>query len=273
MRHAALILTAPLAVAALASPAAAQYREGLPPVMAPPPPRIDPSAFGEGQSVGDYRRAGSPRLVVFWNRELSDRTSAGMDTVITEHGESAEGAAAAVSRSGRYSEGARVAAYEKETRIGLREAPGDARSSLMSEEAEWRFMEAFQGRLMSAGIRLVDRPVAMRAIAASQDGPSDRQKAEMAGIARMADLMLAIVQAPAPDTPLGIRFKVAVTDLRDGTILATFVDDGNGPTRGPGRFVAGANGFERERAPSVEVESAGANLASALLARLAGRWR
>lgn len=266
-----------LAAAALAAPAAAQtspgFRAGTPPVLTPPPRAEDPGVLAVAQSTAEYRRAGSPRVVVFWNRELSDRIANDFDTVMLERGESASGAASAVSRNGRYAEGAQVSAYERETRVGRREVADDLRGSLLGEDREWRFLEAFQGRLQSAGVRLVDRSLAMRSIAAQPGGPADKQTAEMGGIARLADLMLAIVQTPAVDAPLGVRFKVTVTDLRDGTILTTVVDDGESRAAGPGRFVAGATGFEREGAAAVDAGRAGSNLATTLLARLAGGWR
>lgn len=266
-----------LAAGALATPAAAQtgpgFRPGTPPVLSPPPRAADPRMFDEARSAAEYRRAGSPRIVVFWNRELSDRIANDYDTVMLERGEATSGAASAVSRNGRYAEGAQVSAYERETRVGRREVTDDSRGSLLGEDREWTFLEAFQGRLQSAGVRLVDRSLATRTMAASMGGPSDKQSAEMSGIARLADLMLAIVQTPAADAPLGVRFKVTVTDLRDGTILTTLVDDGEGRAAGPGRFVAGASGFERESAQAVDAGRAGSNLASALLARLSGSWR
>ncbi len=266
-----------LVTGAFAAPAAAQvgpgFRSGTPPVLTPPPRQADSRVLDEAQSAAEYRRAGSPRVVVFWNRELSDRIANDYDTVMLERGESASGAASAVSRNGRYAEGAQVSAYERETRIGKREVTDDSRASLLGEDREWTFLEAFQGRLQSAGVRLVDRSLAMRSIAAQPGGPYDKQTAEMGGIARFADLMLAIVQTPADDAPLGVRFKVTVTDLRDGTILTTLVDDGESRMAGPGRFVAGATGFERERAAGIDAGRAGSNLASTLLARLAGGWR
>ncbi|MCT2559367.1 hypothetical protein N0B51_10290 [Tsuneonella sp. YG55] len=274
------VVIARLAIAAgvlsLTAPAAAQagpgFRSGTPPVLTPPPRAVDTRGFDEARSAAEYRRVGSPRIVVFWNRELSDRIANDYDAVMLERGEAASGAASAVSRNGRYAEGAQVSAYERETRIGKREVTDDSRGSLLDEDEEWSFLEAFQGRLQSAGVRLVDRNLAMRSIAAQPGGPLDKQSAEMSGITRLADLMLAIVQTPADGTPLGVRFKVTVTDLRTGTILATLVDDGDSRAIVPGRFVAGATGFEREHAAGVDAGRAGSNLASTLLARMAGAW-
>lgn len=261
------------ALAALATPAAAQYRPGTPEVLTPAPRAPSMRAGQEARSADDYRRAGSPRIVVFWNRELSDRIANDYDTVVMERGEASEGAAAAVSRNGRSAEGSRVTTYDREARIGRREVDDDRREGLLEEDREWQFLEAFQGRLQSYGLVLVDRSLAMRAVAAAEGGPTDKQTAEMRGIAGLADLMMTVTQTPAPDAPLGIRFKIAVTNVKDGRMIATLVADGEGPPRGPGRFVAGANGFEREQAPSLDAAQAGSNLASELLLRLAGKWR
>jgi hypothetical protein len=261
------------AAAALAAPAAAQYREGTPTVLTPAPRGPDMRATQETRSADDYRRAGSPRIVVFWNRELSDRIANDYDSVLTDRSETAEGAAASVSRNGRYAEGARVTTTDREIRLGRREVDDDRRGALLDEDREWQLLEAFQGRLQSMGLVLVDRALAMRAVAAAEGGPSDKQTAEMRGIAGLADLMMTLTQTPSPDAPLGIRFKITVTNLKDGRIIATLVADGDGPPAGPGRFVAGANGFEREQPPALDEAQAGANLASDLLIRLAGRLR
>lgn len=258
--------------AAVAGPAAAQYREGTPEVLAPPPRAPDMRIGQETRSADDYRRAGSPRIVVFWNRELSDRIANDYDSVLTDRRESSEGAAAAVSRNGRYAEGARVTTNDREVRIGRREVEDDSRGSLLPEDLEWELLDTFQSRLQSMGLVLVDRSLAMRSIAAAEGGPTDKQTAEMRGIARLADLMMTLTQTDAPDAPLGVRFKITVTDLKSGRIVTTLVADGEGPPRGPGRFVAGANGFERQQAPPLDASQAGANLASDLLIRLAGKW-
>lgn len=260
-------------VAALSTPAAAQYRQGTPEVLTPAPRAPNMRPGQEARSAEEYRAAGSPRIVVFWNRELSDRIANDYDVVVMERSEAAEGTAAAVSRNGRSAEGSRVTTYDREARVGRREVDDDQREGLMDEDREWQFLESFQGRLQSYGLVLVDRSLAMRAVAAAENGPTDKQTAEMRGIAGLADLMMTVTQTPAPDAPLGIRFKIAVTNVNDGRMITTLVADGEGPPRGPGRFVAGTNGFEREQAPGINAAQAGSNLASELLLRLVGKWQ
>jgi hypothetical protein len=259
MKRAAALGLILCAMAAPTSALHAQYREGTPEVLRPPPPAPNMRGALEAKSADDYRRAGSPRIVVFWNRELGDRIANDYDGVIMERGEATAGAG--------------YATVDREVRVGRREVENDRRDSLMPEDAEWEFLEGFQSRLQSNGIVLVDRALAMRALAAADGAPGDKQTVEMRGIAKLADLMMTVTQTEAPDAPLGIRFKVTVTNLKDGRMITTLVADGNGPPRGPGRFVAGANGFEREQAPGVGPGRAGANLASDLLVRLAGKWR
>lgn len=246
---------------ALASPldAQVQYREGTPPVMRPAPPPPDMRAAQEAKSAEDYRRAGSPRIVVFWNRELSDRIVNDYDAVVRDRAE-------ATAAPG-------VATFDREVRVGRRETDDDRRAGLLPEDAEWELLEAFQSRLQANGLVLVDRTLAMRALAATEGAPSEKQTVEMRGIAKLADLMMTVTQTVAPDAPLGVRFKVTVTNLKDGRMVTTLVADGEGPRGGPGRFVAGANGFEREQAPGIGPARAGTNLASDLMLRLAGKWR
>lgn len=267
------ISVAVLAALAGASPAASQYREGTPEVLAPPPRAADPVAMDATISAAAYAAAGSPRIVVFWNRELTDRLTNDYDAVVLSRSSASGDATASVSRNGRFARRTADASFDSETRIGRREVTDDRRDAWLAEDSEWEFLDGFQERLQSAGLRLVDRQIAMRALAASPDNPGDKQAVEMQGMSRLSDLMMSIVQTPAADTPLGVRFKVTVSDVHDGSILATVVSDGSGPPPPPGRFVAGENGFERERAPEIDARMAGANTARTLLARLAARWR
>lgn len=249
------------ALAALTPPlhAQVQYREGTPAVLKPAPPPPNLRAAQETKSAEDYRRAGAPRIVVFWNRELTDRIANDYDAVVRDSAE------ATVAPG--------VATFDREVRVGRREVENDRRAGLLPEDAEWEFLEGFQTRLQANGLVLVDRALAMRALAAADGAPSDKQTVEMRGIAKLADLMMTVTQTPAPDAPLGVRFKVTVTNLKDGRMVTTLVADGEGARPGPGRFVAGANGFEREQAPAVGPGRAGANLASDLMVRLVGKWR
>lgn len=260
------------AVAGLA-PVAAQYREGTPEVLAPRPRAVDPVVRDAAISAAAYAAAGSPRIVVFWNRELTDRLSNDYDAVVLSRSAASGEATASISRNGRHASRTADSSFGSETRVGRREVTDDRRDAWLGEDAEWQFLDGFQERLQGAGLRLVDRQVAMRALAASPDNPGDKQAVEMQGIARLSDLMMTIVQTPATGTPLGVRFKVTVSDIHDGSILATVISDGSGPPPAPGRFVAGTNGFERERSREVDATVAGTNVARALLARLAARWQ
>jgi len=264
-------LVVPL-VCGISAPAAAQYREGTPEVVAPPPARIDTTGAELARARAAYNAAGSPRVVVFWNRELSDRIANDYDQVVIESGTSETGVAAGVSRNRRYAAGARVSNFETETRQGRREVEDDRRDGVLSEREEWQFLDAFENRLRAIGLVLVDRNLAMRKLAAEEGAFSDKQTVEMRGIADLSDVMLTVLQTPDPDAPVGVLFRITATRLSDGVVVATVTGDGAGRPTGPARFVAGADGFERARPAAVGVEDVGRNLAQSVLVAMSAAW-
>lgn len=266
--NALLLAAIPLAGALAPGLAAAQFRSDVPEVLAPPPPAFDSREVQLDMSRQAYRRAGAPRIVVFWNRQLSDRTSNAQDLVVLKDGETTRGRG----YSERHEGMAEVTTHSSETRIGQRDASDEARRSRFGEEEEWRFLEGFDGQLQKAGLRIVDRNLAMRAVAATEGASIDRQSAEMKGIAQYADLMMTVLETSDPQAPLGVLFKITVTDLRSGVVLLSLLSDGRGQPNGSGRFVAGAHGFERERDGEVTIPGAGANIAFETVMRMADRW-
>jgi len=261
-----------LAFCGSALPAAAQYRESTPDVAAPPPARFDPREMELARARAAYNAAGTPRVVVFWNRELSDRISNDCDQVTIDRGTNEVGIATGVSRNRRFAAGAQVSSYEAETRQGRREVESDEREGVLSESQEWRFLDAFENRLRTIGLAMVDRKLAMRKLAATQAADADKQTIEMLGIADLCDVVLTVLQTPDPDAPVGVLFRITATRLSDGVTIATITGGGEGRSMGPGRFVAGADGFERVRPAAVGVEDAGRNLAQSVLVALSGAW-
>lgn len=259
-------------VCATAAPLAAQYREGTPEVIAPPPARFDSTTSDLARARAAYNAAGSPRVVVFWNRELSDRVANDYDEVLIESGTMQTGIATGVSRNRRYAAGSKVSNFETVSRQGRREVEDDRRDGVLSEKEEWQFLQAFENRLRAIGLVMVSREVAMRKLAAEAGGSSDKQSMEMQGIADFSDVMLTVLQTPDPAAPVGVLFRVTATRLSDGVVIASVTGGGERKQTGPGRFVAGADGFERARPSAVGIEDVGENLAMSVLVAMSSAW-
>jgi len=268
----ALVSALSVILVSLSSMAAAQYREDAPEVITPPPPAPDRRLEELRASRAAYQTAGAPRIVVFLNRQLSDRLENDYDSVVIRGSTASLDAESVVSNNGRVREGAALAENSTQVRRGRREVTDDTRAATLSEADEWRFLDAFDGQLQRAGINLVDRNTAMRRVAAETGASRDKQTVEMEGIAKHADLMMTVLQTPDPSAPLGVLFRISVVDLETGIVRTSLTSDGSGPRPGPGRFVAGANGFEREAPRGFGITGAGANVAIDTIRQMANRW-
>lgn len=266
-----------LAVLAVAGalPAHAQYREGMPETLTPAP-RAAPAATAAATASSfraAYEKAGRPRIAVFWNRDLDDRLSTDYDRVLQATHDSSRVAAVAVAPHG----GAVVAAEETSATTTVRagERATDVRGArqVLPERTDWPVAAAFNGQLQSAGVRLVDRALAMRALAAASnaDERRDVQTVELKALQDKADLLVEILQTPDGDAPLGVMFRIDVKSIATGEILASVASDGKPPKAGPGRFVAGAGGFVREAPRESTPADIGQVLANATMTALAGR--
>lgn len=271
-----------LSVAALVAsmglplPANAQYREGQPMVLAPASdPQSGVAAPDDTGFRSAYAKAGSPRITVFWNRQLSDTLSTQYDQVQQAEVHASAGQITRVSPSGNALATVRQSSTVATLREGERALPqaGEARS-LLSERSEWPIASAFNTRLQRAGVRLVDRNMAMRSQAAGETAADRRdvQGLEIKALQGKSELLAEVLQTADPRAPFGVMFRVDIKDVSSGELLASVVSDGKPPIRGPGRFVAGRNGFERETPPEATPADIGDVVAIATLNALAARW-
>jgi len=269
-------LGATLAVALLAVSAAAQeYRQGMPEVLSAPPP---PAGAGQVNAASAsafrsaYARHKSPRMVIFWNRQLTDSLSTSYEDwsrYTLEEGRT-------VDRT-RYDDGSTTVAgrsLEAEYRSGRTATAADgARSAGLAERADWRAAQGFNRTMLSGGARLIDRTLIVRSTALAKGvDRSDAQSVEMSALIGKADLLVEVLQTPDDGAPSGFTFKVDVKDIRSGTLLATVVTQGNPPSAGPGRFVAGANGYQRARPLPPSIDQVGARVATEVMQALIANW-
>ena len=254
---------------------AQQYRDNMPEVLrAPPPP---PSAAQRGAASASafrsaYARKKSPRMVIFWNRQLTDSLSTSYEEWSRLSLADGQYVDQAVSEDGSTTVAGR--AVEAEYRAGRTSATADgARAVGLPERADWRAAQGFNRMLLSGGARLIDRTLIMRATALRKGiDRGDAQAIEMSALVGKADLLVEVLQTPDDGAPSGYTFRVDVKDIRSGTLLATVVTQGNPPPSGPGRFVAGANGYERERPLPPSVDQVGARVATEVMQALVANW-
>lgn len=259
--------------AACALPAQAQYRSGRPDTLAPPV-RSEPAAAADNAAFrAAYEKAGRPRIAVFWNRNLDDRLATDYDRVLEARQSSASVATVAASPYGN----AVVAAGQSDSvttlRAGERATAEQASRPGLGERVDWPVAAAFNSQLQSAGVRLVDRALAMRALAASSEAESRRdvQTIELKALQDKADLFVEVLQTPDAGAPLGVMFRIDVKSVSTGGLLASVATDGKPAAAGPGRFVAGKDGFVREAPRAPDTADVGRVLASATMSALTGR--
>lgn len=204
---------APLAVVAalIATPALAQdaslYRPGLPAVMGAPAAATPYDADGFREA---YRRAGSPRVLVFWMRALSDAVTAPQVDVEVRRGSGALGAVASRTTL------AAVGGWSETTgRISgeVTEGPDDPLGAVDSAGIHAGFSNA----LLSQGVRLIDRSAAMRL-----SGESGQRAAETAALAEKADLLIEVT-APAGVTAADATWRISAKDTGSGALLVDTV--------------------------------------------------
>lgn len=275
MRTIPLLTIAVAAAAACSGPAVAQYRDGLPATLPPPVRAPDPTAQTMARFAAAYAAAGQPRMTILWNRAFSDALDTRYDAVTTVTSAADHDAWLDVRRRGRSVEAGSSSTASTEIRSGQRRAddPPEARASL-SEREDWAIEAAFTARLKSAGIRLIDRAIAMRTEAAART-PGERQDIqtiEAQALSGKSDVLIEVLQSHDPQAEFGLHFRIEAKNVATGEVLALIVDAGEQTGGEQRRFVAGVSGFVREQQPDPTPASMGTALANRILAALNRHW-
>ena len=206
----------------------AQYRDG-PPVAAPPPP---PAAARAPDIVPlfqtAYRTFGSPRIVLFWNRELADtaRSTVIDRTTVRDTGHDSANAL------DKTTQGPAGSATMKEsdasadhTRTTTRSSAPEAealRANRLAPRDAAMLMRAFVQEMNRGGVHFVDRSLAIRRTAALQDaGQADPRSIETDALLAHADLMMEVLMVEDRDTPSGYAFDMRTRDLKRGVEIAS----------------------------------------------------
>jgi hypothetical protein len=248
-----LLMGAVLAVNAapvLAGAAAvARYREGLPEVLAPP--TAQPTRPVEDQFRATYARAGRPRVVIYWNRELDDE-------LVDRKAQHVDIRAAAI-ETGPVALGAvRVDTAES---IANRAAAGGVPRRLAAVET------AFVQLMAQQGVRLADRAAILRIEhARARKGKSaaatDTRTNEIDALSAHADLLIEIVVLEAGIGPDALEFKLLAKDTRSGAMPFSLTTRARGlPNATESGFSADESGFVRKVAPPRSMHDVGRQLA------------
>lgn len=254
MRQLTLALCA--AITVIAVPVSAQYRTGQPDVIDAPVRGPDAATQAIASFAPAYRRAGSPRIVVFWNRNFDDEVSSSYRTT-REYEDHVDGNG---NQYGRSSSG-----EERKT---------SKRSDLVDEPVDWEMEGAFNSTMSGAGARLVDRASIMRT-QGEADGAEERanvQGIETRAITGKADITVEILSTYDSRSKKGITYRIVARDVRNALILVDFTTSGAPPTPHL-ELVAGPDGFEREKPPVPGPNDFGRQLAVELMQALNRNWR
>lgn len=272
----AMLFAAALAVAApLAAPASAQMRGNQPATLPPPPSRADPALLAIDRFRGAYRQAGSPRIVILWNREFSDELSSEYEDRVTRDATTSE----EENQVDEETAGPAGTMATRDRNLLKREMSEDVagtkrvrskRAQLVSEPVQWQMEENFQATLRAGGADIVDRNAAMRrtGLALGADERANVQAIEMAALSQSADWLVEVLMAPDSRAPDGVGFRINVRDLRSDRLLANFATGGR-PRAGPQPLVAGPGGFVRASAPEPGPSQVASQLAIELMENVA----
>jgi len=190
-----------------------------------------------------YVQKQSPRIAVYWNRQLNDRLSQwdSTDRTLTT------GKQVNPTQGPQESESATTT--QRMGQETIRANPG--------ELWEWEFQNGFLDPFIRAGARIVDRTAILRITASKTTGSLGRAQAldvqpiELDALRGYADLFVELLLSPSPRTAGGQEFLAFVKDVKTGQILAHVT--GRNTLHRPGTthdYVATSRGFEiRDTAP------------------------
>lgn len=219
------------------------YRKDLPDVMATPMAVEPGPTYSAASFTAIYTKAGKPGVAVLWNREFSDLLQQGESTQLSissarvggvqVDGNTAAGVSAAKTT---------VTSQDIKSRQDERVGP--------AEHLDLQMRSAFMQALVRAGVRVVDRNVAMRTTALGKKGDAlDSQQVETEAIGKHAQLLMEVLNTRDPASPTGWATHVSVKSLHDGTLLAESYVEGSlrpQPMGGAKRFAADPRGGFRE---------------------------
>ncbi len=215
----------------------------------------------DGGFASAYQRAGRPRVVVFWNRELSEEVGTSYTDVMRGHVEERAG----IDRGEAYR------TSDVEVTAGTERNDVQRRSSEFTERTDWKFEATFVSGLAQAGVNMVDRAMIVRRSGRGvQTNTPNHQAIEMDALQGYADILVEVLQTPDADAPSGTSFRVTAKRISNGRILAQFVTAGQPPVNTARRWVAGPTGYQRAQPEPPSMGQVAHQLVNETLDALAG---
>ena len=277
------LATLVLGLAALAGPAAAQYRPTAPavtyredmPAVNAPPPGANPDAGNSATTTAFarwYQAAGRPSMLLFWNRQLlEDATSQYANVQTGVAGSVATGESATRggwSGAASASVGTSMTAVEtRQFQEKITDGGYGFRNTNFSRGVESAILSTF----LSAGAKMVDREALMRKVSASKarEDRLDSQYLETLAIGQGIQYLIEVLPDDDVTSTTGLTFTVKVTHLPTSTLRAQFSTPG-APPKGEAKWVAvNGAGFEKRAGPSRQTPGLiGAQVAYDTMAKL-----
>lgn len=188
-----------------------------------------------------YADAGRPRTLVMWHRAVSDRISD--ERQVTR---------STVSTGERARDN-----FAREVTLRWQERQVPAGSFLAPVQAA-DYEAGLTQALLSAGVRLVDRNVAVRmtALQGTAGGKAaagmDTATVEAQAFADLADQILQVQLLPDANAPVGWRARLTLIEVRTGRVVADSVVDAEqqrSAASAQRHWVATDRGFQQQSAP------------------------
>jgi hypothetical protein len=225
-----------------------------------------------------YVKHGSPKIAVYWSRQLTDRLG---QWVADERLVISSQAGAMVESSKLPStSGSTWRAGGSSERITERQRLArDPQRSSPHEIWNWEFENSFLGPLFEAAVQVVDRAAILRLTAAKSKGAAvgavgmpDSQTLEVTALQGYADLLIEVLVSASPYGVQGYEMNVVAKNIKTGILMA-HVNSRSLPTPPPaGEYVATSRGFELKQRPP-ELRRVASDLALGVMDALANYWR
>ena len=240
-----------------------------------------------------YTAQGTPRIVVYFNRALSDEVREWMTPtreVMTGKGEKVsvgEGGATVVSEHGIVVETASEAKVEgtEDTERGLTSYQQRHIEQLRRENPQeqwmWRFEDFFLQPFLKAGAKTVDRATILRKVSAASGKQGEPyslmavKKIEMDALQEYADIYVELLVTRDHTAPTGYAFRALAKRIKDGIILGSVTKAGRDYRYDKSyEAIAGPSGYKlKKSSPALILENVSMELAIDLMNSMANSWQ
>ncbi len=183
-----------------------------------------------------YQAAGYPRMVVFWNRDLSADPQEGPSTTVTA----------------QMKEQAKFSNNSEDDRVSMRVTIGGSPTHGLSSTRNARIADpaaeiAFLKGLRDAGVHLADRSLIMRLMhkqvrEADYEG---RKLLEIDALVAYAEWLVEVDVTHDATSPTGRGYQIQIKDLRYGSVVAALTSTAESEDVRQPRFRVTDRGFEK----------------------------